>query len=409
VQRWLKFARFLPEFGIEPVVLTVHPAKASYQVFDESLLKESAGIQTFNTRSIEPFALFKKASGSDALPLGGGNIKVKNSLVKKLFLFIRGNLFIPDPRRGWNFFAYRMAKQIIRDYNIKTIITTSPPHSSQLIGLKLKKRTGVRWIADLRDPWTDIYYYHDFLHTKPAIKLDKYYERSVLTEADEIVVVSNSLKLLFEEKVNRANKIKIIPNGFDEEDFSSPGNISVSEKEKPFTIVYTGTITPLYGVEGFIRAIAGLKQRIHFKILFIGSSDNSIRDIVKTEGLENLTEFIPYVDHHKAVGYLVNEASALLLCIPKMEKNEGILTGKLFEYLAARKPVIGVGPKDGDAALVLAECEAGKMFGYHDIEGIKDYIAGLAEKKYGINQENKGYLKYSRKSLTGQLAEIIKG
>lgn len=403
VQRWLKFSRFLPEYGIEPVILTVDPKKASYQITDESLLKESSGIETYYTSTIEPFGIFKKTSGSEKLPLGGGNLRLKNSFFKKIFLFIRGNLFIPDPRRGWNYFAFRKAKEIIKKYSIKTVITSSPPHSTQLIGIRLKKKFNIKWIADFRDPWTDIYYYNDFLHTSLAKKIDRFYEKKSLKLADDIIVVSESIKQVFKTKIREEFKIKVIPNGFDETDFIST---IVSEKSE-FRIVYTGTINLQYGVAGFLTAVEELKNEIQLKLSFIGSCDDSVKELINKKKLDSITEFISYVDHKKSTGYL-QKGSALLLCIPEIENNEGILTGKLFEYLAARKPIIAVGPVYGDAAKILSDCETGVMFDYADIGGIKNFIYRIYKGDYNINLNNTGYTKFSRRLITGQLSELIK-
>lgn len=407
VQRWLKFAKYLAESNVTPIILTVDPKRASYQITDESLIPETKGILTFYTNTFEPFGFYRKITGTEKLPVGGTDFSEKGKILSKLLLFIRGNCYIPDPRRGWNLFAYRKAKKLIREYRINTIITTSPPHSTQLLGLKLKRKFNLRLIADFRDPWTDIYYYNEFLHSRLARTLDSYYEKKVLRGADQIIVVSNSIRHVFIQKLPPEKSVKIttIPNGFDEADFKIAPQ---KKKSDLFTVVYTGTIGSLYGVDGFLDALKLLASRgKQFKLKFIGKSDDYIYNLVTRKEIHENTEFIPYADHQKSVEYIVNIASVLLLCIPDIENNEGILTGKLFEYLAARKPIVCVGPVDGDAAAIINECEAGKVFDYKNVQQIADFIDDVKENRFRINHDNMNYLRYSRKGWTEKLVELI--
>jgi glycosyltransferase involved in cell wall biosynthesis len=363
VQRWLKFAGYLPEFSIDPVILTVDPDTASYQVRDDSLLHEADLIRTFRTKTYEPFKLFSKVTGEKKIPVGGLEQKNKKRFFGTVSHFIRGNLFIPDPRRGWNFKAYKKARQLINEFEIDTIVTTSPPHSTQLIGLRLKKKLRIRWIADLRDPWTDIYYYRQFMHTPIAKSIDGKYERNVLENADHIIVVSEGMRKGFLTKtgMNISEKFSVIPNGYDQEDFQMKEDHN--DKDDFFDVVYTGTITSLYGVNVLIDALSDLKSAYpQIRLKFIGTADNDIRNLICQHHLESITAFIPYVIHSNLPVHL-RSASALLLCIPDIKKNEGIITGKLFEYLAARKPILCIGPVNGDAAVIIRESEAGhKLF-----------------------------------------------
>ncbi len=406
VQRWLKFAQFLPLFNLDPVVLTVDPETASYQMLDESLLREATSIRTFRTNTYEPFKLFSKVTGEKKIPVGGLEQKNKITILGTLSHFVRGNFFIPDPRRGWNKTAYRKATELIRSYKIETVITTSPPHSTQLIGLKLKRELNIKWIADLRDPWTDIYYYRQFMHTPIAKAIDRKYERSVLEMADHLVVVSEGMKKGFLLKTERdiSGKFSVIPNGYDEEDFQTREE---AVGDDCFNIVYTGTITSLYGVNILLDALTDLKTKFpQIRLKFVGTADNDIRNLIRQNHLESMTEFIPYVVHSMLPVHLKN-ASVLLLCIPDMKKNEGIITGKLFEYLAARKPILCIGPAKGDAAGIIIENEAGKVFDYDDKKGVADYLLTVMNKEFTINQQNTKYLMYTRRNLTSKLAKII--
>lgn len=406
VQRWLKSARYLPGFNLTPVILTVDPRSASYQITDNSLLQEAQSIRTFRTKTYEPFKLFSRVSGDNRIPVGGMEQQNKKNIFLRMANFIRGNLFIPDPRRGWNIKTYKKAVELIKEFGIDTVITTSPPHSTQLIGLKLKKRLKIKWIADLRDPWTDIYYYSQFMHTPIARAIDKNYERNVLEKADHIIVVSEGMKKGFLSKtdMNISRKISVIPNGFDQEDFQTK---EVTGADNYFNILYTGTITSLYGADILIDVLSDIKgQYPQIRLKFVGTADMDIRNLVHMKRLESMTTFIPYMAHSELIAHLRN-ASVLLLCIPDMKKNEGIITGKLFEYLAARRPILCIGPVEGDAAAIINENEAGKVFGYDDKKGITDFLLAVMDRKFTINQQNKNYLKYTRKNLAGELAAII--
>ena len=225
VQRCLKFVKHLGHFGVEATVITVDPAQATYPVQDASLLAEvPAGVRVIRTGTTEPFESYKKLTGR-AVPYGGFVNEGKPELVQKALRFVRGNLFIPDPRRGWNRHALAAVEKLLAaGEQFDAVLTSSPPHSTQLIGLELKRRHGLRWLADLRDPWTDIYYYKDLHHTALAAWLDARYERQVLTQADAVLVTSPETKRLFLAKLPAlpASKFQVLPNGYDESDFHLP-------------------------------------------------------------------------------------------------------------------------------------------------------------------------------------------
>jgi glycosyltransferase involved in cell wall biosynthesis len=411
VQRCLKFVKYLSEFGIDPVVVTVDPKQASYAVRDESLLKEiPANVQVISTNTWEPFELYKKLLRKKEIPFGGFANTGRESFTQKLMKFIRGNLFIPDARVGWNRHALKACRKIIREQNIQAIITSSPPHSTQLIGLKLKREFGLPWIADLRDPWTDIYFYKELQHTRFSARLDARYEREVLETADALVTVSADLKRLFEQKSKAipSDKIHVLPNGFDETDFEA-----VKEKKgSDFLITYTGTITERYGADVFFRALAQLKQKhpqLAIRLRMVGVAAAGVQASIDKAGLAGCTEMLPYVPHERSVAYL-KESTVLLLAIPQVENNRGILTGKLFEYLAARKPILAIGPVDGDAATIIHECQAGQLFDYKDEIGILSFLEKVLvnwQSGQATESRSENYRKYSRRSLTQQLASVL--
>jgi glycosyltransferase involved in cell wall biosynthesis len=284
--------------------------------------------------------------------------------------------------------------------------------------LKLKKEFGIPWIADMRDPWTDIYYYKKLLHTSIAKWIDKNYERKVLESADKIVVVSESIKRSFLQKSDliRPENIAVIPNGFDEKDFENK-NIAESgdkpaSKADRFLITYTGTIAESYFPYPFFNAIGSLiKNNPDKNILFrfIGSMPKGMYNHLKAISWSNQFEHISYSAHEKVVEYMLS-SSILYLAIPIAEGNKGILTGKLFEYLAARKQIIATGPVDGDASVIISSCNAGKMLEANDEKGILTHLQTLLNEwknNKNISIESEAYAKYSRKVLAGQFAELL--
>jgi glycosyltransferase involved in cell wall biosynthesis len=402
VQRWLKFSKYLPEFGWEPIILTVDPEYAAYPVTDPSLKEDlPLALSVHTTPATNYFKIYNK--DQTRIPSAGFANSIDNSFKGKILRFIRGNFFIPDPRRGWNKYAIQKACELIETEGIKNIITTSPPHSSQLIGLKIKKKyPKINWIADLRDPWTDIFYYKQFYPTFISKWIDQRYETGVLKETDKIITVGASLKKLFQLKVKEIEKkTEVITNGYDEDDF--PG--SISSDPPIFTITYVGTLSDIYPVDGFLKALTGFKRKGNeFVLRFIGSVSQSQKDLILTVTGESNCEFISYVNHSAAIGFML-KTTALLLIIPDHQSNKSILTGKLFEYIAAGKPVICLGPSDGDAAEIIRNCGHGSTFDYSDSKAISEYLDHLFIERSITGKTSS--IVYSRKALTGRIIPLL--
>ena len=222
VQRWLKFSKYLPEFGYDPIIITVDPEKAEYPIKDHTLEQDvRVGQNVYRTNCSGLYEYYKKLTKTQSAPYSGFVNEGVPSLKQKIARFIRGNFFLPDARRGWNKHAYRQAVQIIQKEKIDAVITTGPPMSTHLVGQKLKKRFHLHWIADFRDPWTDIYYYNKMYPTLIAKAIDRKYERNVLLNADQVITVSDYIKkqLAAKSSAIQASKINVIANGFDAEDF----------------------------------------------------------------------------------------------------------------------------------------------------------------------------------------------
>lgn len=412
VQRTLKFAKYLPEFGVRPFVLTVDENKAFYPFLDQSLLRDVApDLYVVKTQSTDLLRRFRDMFPKAEVPQAGFAGHNKDTLKSKLMRFVRGNLLIPDARVSWVKPAYREAVRVLQEEGIDTYQISSPPHSSQLIGLKLKKRfPDKKWIADLRDPWTDIYFYKDLLHTPLAKAIDARYERKVLEQADEIIVVSKSIKAGLAAKVPGIdNKIHVIPNGFDRDDFKSGSN--PPENELLFT--YAGTIADTYNPEVVFKVLKQIDQKYPnspLRLLFVGKTTDGIKHLVQKHGVGSLVRFIDYVPHGEIITYLKN-TTGLLLVIPDTPDAKGILTGKLFEYLAAQKPIWAIGPAGGDVAEILQNTGSGIQFSRAQENEMSQYLENLIEAwKKNPNLDhapNEKVESFSRRALSEKLSQII--
>ncbi|MBM3185464.1 MAG: glycosyltransferase family 4 protein [Bacteroidetes bacterium] len=399
VQRWLKFVKYFREFGIEPIILTVDPEFASFPVLDESLISDiPKGIEIHSTKAKSPFKIYSKIR-QRKVPQSGFAGDSKPNLIERCMRFIRGNFFIPDARIGWNKFAIKKAEELISKHQLDCVITTSPPHSSQLIGLELKNKFHLRWIADLRDPWTDIYYNKELYRTKWAENLDRRLEEKCLKSADKVIVVSESIAELFTNRYQRiSSKISIIPNGYDEADFQNKEPI---ESDYNY-ISYIGNLGSSYPINSFLSEFKQFSDKNpNWRLRFVGNVFEKVKKQILNSDFSQRVEFISYVEHKKAIDYML-ESKALLLIIPNSEENKGILTGKLFEYLAAKRPIIFIGPEDGDAAKILNNSTMVLINNKNITHSLQDFFQNINQ---DVNMSE--IEKYSRKNLTKEIVSLI--
>jgi glycosyltransferase involved in cell wall biosynthesis len=412
VQRWVKFTSYLTLLGYELCVLTVDEKQAAYAHRDNSLQSEiPESVNVFRTKTRGFYSAYLRITGKENIPYSGfvdeGNI----GMLQKVLRFLRSNFFIPDPRRGWNRFAVKKALQLIRQENITLVITTSPPHSTQLIGKHIKRKIpSIQWIADFRDPWTGIFYFDQLCHSPMSRYLNLRMEKKILTTADQVVVVSKSMKSDFLRKVEPAkhpDNINIISNGFDAKDFA----IKAPLPEKVFTLTYTGTLAPNYTIDALLDALRKIREEnsgIRMTLRFIGEVCPEYRVLLNAFPFSESIELISRVSHEAIIRYMLS-SHVLLLIIPQARNNEAIITGKIFEYMAAKKPVLGIGPTQGDAANLLSETSAGAMFEYDDALGIKKYLWDLVQKSTSgeLLWQGQNIEKYSRENLTRQLTRLF--
>lgn len=392
VQRWLKLSKYLSQLGVRVQVLTVHEDFALYPQLDPHLCQE-AKVDVLKTKAFLPSFLKKQKK----VPFGGFVTETKEDWKQKLVKWVRGNLVFPDPRVGWNKFAFKQACALV-EQGVNNIITTSPPHSTQLIGLKLKKKYGnqINWISDFRDPWTDIYYFDQLGIGPEMLKKHKNAEQEVVAKCDHLLTVGDTLKAMLLKKAEiLEEKIKVVPNGYDEADFKDLESLNV----KYANLTYAGTLGEKYNLEGLCKTLSNIQEPFLFR--FIGNIHPKWR--VMLEKNQHIDfEWIESLPHLEALTYL-EPTQKLLLVIPEVQQNECILTGKLFEYLRSQKPILGLGPIKGDAAEVLSTNNAGEMFDYADVDGILEFLL-----KKEIKKTSSAISKYARDEQAQGLLTLLK-
>jgi len=409
VQRWVKFTKYLRDFGWEPIIYT--PENPEFPSIDHSFEKDiPAGITVLKTPIWEPYNVYRKLSGKKDEAINAGFISEnkKQGWKEKLSIWIRGNFLIPDPRRFWINPSVRYLTQYLQTNPVDAIITTGPPHSMHLIGLGLKKNfPTLPWIADFRDPWTNIDFYKDLNLTWFADKMHHRLETKVVRAADCVLVVSQGMKDEFE--LMKPKQLQVITNGYDESDVQ---NIAI-ELDNKFSISHIGTLNAARNPKTVWKVLSeicaenpGFKNDL--RIQLVGKVDFSVLEDIRRFGLQDQLLKIDYLSHNEAIAKQ-NASQILLLLINQSGNAKGILTGKFFEYLAAKRPIFAVGPTDGDAADVLRETGAGVMVGFLDEISTKQALLDFYN-QFTINKlsvQSKSVERFSRRSLTGELANLL--
>lgn len=410
VQRWLKFVKYLREYGWEPVVYT--PENPDFDLKDEQLAAEiPEGVQVIRRPIFEPFQLYSKLTGQQAgaqvNPVMKGGKKDSN-WKSRLALWIRANVFIPDSRMFWIKPSIRFLTGWLQHNKVDAIVSTGPPHSMHLIGLGIKEKTGLPWLADFRDPWTKIDFFHELTLEPWAEEKHRRLERQVLRKADAVVVVGNQMKADFESMGFR--NIEVVTNGFD------PADIDLSQPHKPdsaFSILHIGMLGKARshaifwdGLHRLREENPGLKNDL--KVRIYGVTDPWVLSQIEHFEDQSWIEFLPYIPHEEVIR-VQREAAVLLLSINDVPMAKGIITGKIFEYLAIGNPVLCIGPPDGDAAAIIREASAGPVVDFHDAEGFRNAVITLYQNwKSGHSAKERGnHEKYSRRFLCGRIAELL--
>ncbi|MBR4756696.1 MAG: glycosyltransferase [Bacteroidales bacterium] len=418
VQRWVKFAKYLPSEGWQPVIYT--PMNPELTTVDKTLASEIPPEAEIVKRHItEPYGIYRKlmgkgsstdlktltaagSSGDEVNPINGGG----KSWKQRLSLYIRGNFFIPDPRIMWRHPSVRFLKEYLKGHPVDAIVTTGPPQSMHLIGLDLSRATGLPWIADFRDPWTKMFYFKHLGLTKRSEKKHHELEQSVLDGATRVISVSPMVQKDFQAMTK--TPVELITNGFDEDDFRSG-----FEQDDYFNITHTGLFASdgnpdtLWKVladkcasdEGFRRAL---------RIRLVGKTDKEIVESIKAAGLGKNLKDLGYQSHDIAVKEQRN-ASVLILPLRKEPEYEAVLPGKLFEYLASRRPILGIGQTDGAMAKIVRDTGSGIVYDWDEGKSIRTWLDFCWEEfKEGELRDNSSDIsRYSRRRLTRQLVSLL--
>lgn len=418
VQRWVKFAKYLPKEGWQPVIYT--PENPELTTVDKTLAEEiPPEAEIIKRHILEPYGIYRKlmgkgsstdlktltAAGSDGgevNPVNGGG----KSWKQRLSLFIRGNCFIPDPRVLWVKPSVRFLKDYLKGHPVDAIVTTGPPQSMHLIGLELSRATGLPWLADFRDPWTKMFYFKHLSLREKAEKKHHELEQEVLDGATRVIAVSPMVQKDFQEMTS--TPVEIITNGFDEADFDRYFDL-----DENFNITHTGLFASDGNPETLWRVLAAKcdadkEFRRSLRIRLVGKTDKEIVDSIEAAGLgQNLKNF-GYQSHEIAVKEQRN-ASVLILPLRKEPEYEAVLPGKLFEYLASRRPILGIGQTEGAMAKVVRDTGSGIVFDWDEEKKLRAYIDLCWDefKSDELNDNFSDISMYSRRKLTKRLAALL--
>ena len=406
VQRWLKFVKYLRDFQLEPIVYV--PENPNYPITDNSLLDEiPEGIKILKQPIFEPYGLASILSKKKTKRISSGIIQKhkKQSVLERAMLWIRGNFFIPDARKFWVKPSVNFLSDFIEKEAIKTIITTGPPHSIHLIGLDLKEKLSLQWLADFRDPWTSIGYHKKLKLSTAAAKKHKSLESKVLNTADKIVVTSKTTKTEFESITKKP--IEVITNGFDVE-------VKATELDDKFTISHIGSLLTDRNPQTLwkvLREICNENESFNkqLQINLVGVVGKEVLTSIADYGLLSRTKEIGYVSHDKVL-QLQPKSQILLLLEIDSEETKGILPGKLFEYLNARRPILAIGPDGWEASAIVKETNSGVGLVSNEESALKNVLLEwfVLFEKNKLHLNSTGIEKYSRIALTEQLTNFIR-
>lgn len=399
VQRWLKFVKYLRDFGVEPIVYTVD--NVDYEVTDDSLIDEiPKGITVLKQPIFEPNNFIKNKKVATA------KVSSEPSFIQKKMQYIRGNYFIPDARKFWVKPSIKYLKNYLENNKVDAVITTGPPHSMHLIGMQLKQQIGVKWIADFRDPMSNLFYNKELLLTDKSKKKLQQLEKEILTTADKVITVSKSIANEFEQ--NRV-EVELISNGYDDEVLGGENIIL----DKKFTLSHIGLLPAQSNPKSLWKVLQELvKENKSFasdlQLNLVGNVSEKVLESVSESGLEKHLKMTKYVPHSKAIE-LQKQTQVLLLLIPQVDGAEGIVTGKIFEYLVSNRPILAIAPTNGDVAKIISDTKTGTVISFDDEVRLKTTILELYKQyqsgKLEVKPEN--IERFHRKNLTEKLAKII--
>jgi hypothetical protein len=414
VQRVLKYVKYLPQFGWDPVVLTVE--NGEFPAVDESLLKEvPPAVPVYRTKIYEPYGIYRAITGrKKGTPVDVNVIRragEKRGMAEAFADMVRATIFIPDARIGWLVTAVRAGEGIVRREKIDAIYSSSPPHTCSVIARGIKRRTKKPWVAGFRDPWSG------FENTAKRWfiprKIDEALEGSVANEADRIEVAWLGIRADFLAKHPevRPEKFVHIPNGFDSADFPARSN----ERNEKFTVVYTGSLYGTRNPADFLQAVEGLAAAgtldpANVRLKFVGRFGDEVKAMLQASPIRDCIEVVTYAPHKESIAALV-AADATLLIVDEIAGSEEVVPGKVYEYLGAGRPIIALAPPDGAIASLLRETGAGRIAPRQDIPAISkivlQYYSAFLTGTAAVHPDSAAIARYERRSQAGSLATVL--
>lgn len=405
-----RFVKYLLKSGWEVVVLTTKEASSGMKDEpDDPILNQC---KVYRSNIIEP---------TDLIPTGNKDTsKTSNPSIfyqkdkdwkSKLAVWVRLNLMIPDAKFTWKWFAVPLGKKIIKKENPDLILSTSPPPTTNLIAKKLAEWSGLPWVADFRDPWTNIYYYDDNPQSNWARSRNKKLEAETLYRADKITLVNNGFFPEHEEAI--AEKSTVIPNGFDSDHIVK--SEESPEKSSKFTIRYFGSLKANQHPAAFINALDIIDKNKpdvagNLVFEFYGSIDPDIKEEITSVGNHIETRFHGFIPHEEMMEKVSN-SDLLLLTIGRTKNSKFALSTKVFEYMISGNPVLGIGPVDGAASELVQKTNIGGFFDHEDAKGVKEFIISQYEAaqngKTLFTPNEEAIDEYSFEHLTKKLENIM--
>ncbi|MFZ1291952.1 MAG: glycosyltransferase family 4 protein [Melioribacteraceae bacterium] len=324
VQRISKFVKYLNQFGAKVFVLT---AAKKNKIIDNSLLVDVQKSKIFKSYDLGDFI-----SGD----------------LKKIFK----NIFIPDKSALWKLTAIKKGLKIIKEQKIDLIFSTSPPHSTQIIAEIISLKSGIKWIADFRDEWVD----NSLFHKTNLKEEEKKIEQRILNNCSYITTITYKAKQNFSQRIS-SDKISVIRNGYDEDDFKHIDFTQTKNGSKKLLITYAGRLNELHSPSNLFKALSILfksnkinSQKI--SVNFIGGSGNE-KWLKEFPELNEIVNFVQYLPHDKMLIRL-NEANVHLLLATNMNTTE-LFPAKMFEYFRLRKTVFAIVSAEGELTEALTK------------------------------------------------------
>ena len=408
VHRCLKFAKYLREYGWEPIICTAE--NPEYPVLDEGNFKDiPSGIKVLRTKIWEPYNLFKFITGKKKAERIHNVFleEEKLSLAHKLGIWIRGNIFIPDARKFWIRPSVKFLSKYLKESPVDILFTNGPPQSTHMIAYGVKKNLGIPWHADFQDPWTLVDYFPQLMLNPISKTIHKKKEQNVFRWADKVTICSDTWKKDLESI--GAKDVGVIVWGYDEDDFP---NITLSLSKK-FTLSHFGSLGPDRNAKTLWKALSIIANENKqfakdLELELVGFVGHAIIDEIKLLGLTDDLQISEHISRKETLERM-HRSQALLLILNDMPNVNGRLPGKLFEYLASRRPILVIGPETSDASKIVQGVNAGNTCGFKDLEKTIDTVKDLYDKfKHGTLPSNKTDIsQYSNRNLTKKLAGYL--